>query len=177
MLYTGLGDTGTTTLRDTRARVSKSAERIEALGSIDELTSYLGYCRACATADDDRAACLAVQHDLFTLQAQLGGSDHRLPPARVVDLEQLVNGIEQKLPPITSFCVPGQTVLSACFDVARTLARRAERRVVAAVADEKLDPDATMLSYLNRLSSLLYALARRATHRAGVSEVAPEYRS
>lgn len=177
MLYTKRGDSGTTQLLDTPRgeRVSKTLERIEALGALDELNSYLGFCRAVAQDVQDQAIVLALQHDLFTLQAQIAGDDTRLPAGRVQEIEQATDTIEATLAPIKSFCVPGQTKLSACFDVARTLARRAERRVIAAIALDQLSQADTMLPYLNRLSSLLYALARQANARVKVAELAPHY--
>jgi cob(I)alamin adenosyltransferase len=176
-LYTGRGDDGSTTLRDTKggARVSKGAQRIEALGAIDELNSYLGYCRAVTDDEREAAACLDIQHDLFAIQAEIAGSEMGVPLARVAELEASIDELSRTLPPLTSFCVPGQTALSACLDIARTLARRAERRVIAAGEEQQLVVRAATPAYLNRLSSLLYVLARRANQRAGAAEIAPRY--
>jgi len=156
-------------------RIRKDEARVEALGALDELNSYIGYCRVMTVHEEDKAICLAVQHDLFTVQAQLAGSDKFLPAMRVKEIERAVDSIEQVVPLIKSFCVLGQTQLSACFDVSRTLARKAERRVIAAGEAQNLRFDEVTLAYLNRLSSLLYALARRANHRAGVAEIVPKY--
>ncbi len=155
--------------------IRKDDARVEALGALDELNSYLGYCRAMTTSEEDKAICLAVQHDLFTVQAQLAGSDKSLPADRAEEIESVIDKIEQVVPPIKSFCVPGQTKLSACFDVARTLARRVERQVVATREVQNIRLDEVTLTYLNRLSSLLYALARQVNHRASVDEIAPKY--
>lgn len=177
MLYTRRGDAGHTDLCGAQgmARISKSAAALEALGALDELNSYVGYCRSRLTDGNVRALCLALQHDLFTVQAELAGARRYVPGSRLQEVERTVDTLEQELPPITSFCLPGQTAASARFDIARTLARRAERRVVAAVEAGEVRLTEVALAYLNRLSSLLYALARVANHRVGMAEIAPQY--
>ena len=91
------------------------------------------------------------------------------------DIEKLVNDIEKEIPPLKGFSIAGGTELSALLDVARTLARRAERRVIAAKDAGACAPSDETLAYLNRLSSLLFALARLANHEAGVAEETPQY--
>jgi cob(I)alamin adenosyltransferase len=118
-----------------------------------------------------------VQQDLFVVQAELAGAEKHVDEARVAKIEGWINVIEKELPPITSFFVSGGTKLGALCDVARTIARRAERRVVSALEGEGKETTAKppLLAYMNRLSSLLYALARLANHRAGIIEEKPRY--
>jgi cob(I)alamin adenosyltransferase len=181
MLFTGKGDNGTTKLFGCDQRMSKSSAIAEALGSVDEINSLIGVLKmkggvTQATSGLTYHELLSdVQQDLFVLQAQLGGADKQMETARVVKVETWINAIEQELPPITTFFVSGGTELAALADYVRTVARRAERSVVAAleIPDPSLKPP--MFQYMNRLSSLLYALARLANHRAGVSEEKPHY--
>lgn len=177
MLYTGKGDKGTTKLFGCdQKRISKSALVIEALGSLDELNSFLGICKAKAEAGGETAAHIEdAQHALFSVQAELAGSDKRIDAARVTETEETINKIEKTLPPISSFFLSGGTELSAHLDFARTLARRAERRVVAAKEAREAEIADTTLSYLNRLSSLLYALTRQENKKRGIKEMPPHY--
>ncbi|MBI2099723.1 MAG: cob(I)yrinic acid a,c-diamide adenosyltransferase [Candidatus Vogelbacteria bacterium] len=173
MLYTRKGDGGTTKTFGCDQKIAKSSAVAEALGSLDEINSLLGVCKIKAPAD------LAVivgraQQDLFIVQAELAAADKHLGEAKVKEVEKIIDEIERELPPITTFFVSGGTELAASFDHARTVARRAERRAVAAREAGAELGDITM-GYLNRLSSLLYALARLANHRAGVAEEPPTY--
>jgi cob(I)alamin adenosyltransferase len=113
---------------------------------------------------------------LFVVQAELAGSDKSITAEKVSAAERVVDGIEKLLPPITTFFLSGGSVLSAKLDFARTLARRAERRVVAVKEEQKAQVSPETLVYLNRLSSLLYALARIASHIAGTEEIKPDYK-
>ena len=183
VLFTGKGDKGVTGLFGCNQKMSKSSSIAEALGALDECNSFLGLCKVIARRDSFSAENLSVadlihdvQNHLFTVQAEMAGAEKRVPEASVKIMEALINAIEKELPPIKSFLISGATELSAWFDVARTLARRAERRVVA-VHDEGQRPIADHTrAYLNRLSSLLYALARLANARAGITETPPEYK-
>lgn len=199
MLYTGKGDGGTTKVFGCdQQRISKASELPEALGALDELNSFLGLAKVHAasslqvvwwgviygkenhvipgTPNHTCAMVLKdVQETLFIIQAETAGAEKRIDKARVERIEVITNAIEKEIPPIKSFSIAGGTELSAMLDVARTLARRAERRLVA-VADtgtRALSPDTK--AYMNRLSSLLFALARFANHKAGVSEENPHY--
>ncbi|OGZ07777.1 MAG: ATP:cob(I)alamin adenosyltransferase [Candidatus Lloydbacteria bacterium RIFCSPLOWO2_01_FULL_50_20] len=187
MLFTGKGDNGTTKIFGCDQRMSKSSAIAEALGAVDEINSLLGVvkiktCPEPVEGGGEKAAgnisfgdvINAVQQDLFIIQASLAGADKRVEKKHVAWIESLVNDIEKELPPITSFFVSGGTELAAFCDVARTVARRAERRVVEALEKEKTGKE-ELLAYMNRLSSLLYALARLANHRAGVKEEKPHY--
>lgn len=175
MLYTGKGDNGTTKLFGCTERIAKDEPRLEALGNLDELNSYIGMCRAlafAATARDIKERLVAIQEDLFIIQAQVAGAKKGLSPERISLLEDAIAGIEAEIPPVTSFTITGATVLSGALDVARTIARRTERSIVT-LRDDALKED--VIPYLNRLSSALFALARLAAHRAHIKEQSPRY--
>ncbi len=182
-LFTGKGDDGRTKTFGCDQRISKSSAISEALGSLDEATSFLGMCK---THPDASRPLLEgktfadmidwAQGNLFIVQAHVAGSaDKTIAKEKISHMEAVVEAMEKDMPPITTFFVPGGTPFSAHLDVARTLARRAERRVVA-VSEEGGGVDSTVLTFLNRLSSVLYALARLANHRSGITEQPPEYR-
>ena len=177
MLYTGNGDDGTTKLFGCdQQKISKSSEIPEALGALDELNAFLGFVKMkCVGNLRIINALREMQENLFIIQAEVGGADKNIKKKEVKHIEKLIQEIEKEIPPIKGFSIEGGTELSALLDVARTLARRAERRVVA-VKDAKLREfsDETM-AYLNRLSSLLFALARLANHQEGVAEENPHY--
>lgn len=181
MLFTGKGDNGTTKTFGCDQRISKSAAITEALGAVDEINSLLGLLKMNGGSIDAifgmnyHELLSDVQHDLFLVQAELAGADKKMNAGRIQKLEDWTNAIEKELPPITSFFVSGGTTLAAFCDVARTVARRAERRVVAALEIPGSVEKPPLFQYMNRLSSLLYALARLANHRAGVSEEKPHY--
>lgn len=194
MWYTRKGDGGSTkTLREkSGARISKSSCATEALGALDELNSFLGFVKvkALALPVEVGGTPLAevlheVQNNLFTAQAEVAGADKRLAAAKVKAVETLVDTLEKKVPKVSSFCIPGGVPkgrgspareLAALLDSARALARRAERRVVLGVEKREIRISADTLAYLNRLSSLLYALVRFLHHRASVPESAPTYK-
>lgn len=177
MLFTGKGDKGTTKLFGcSEQRISKSSEVPEALGALDELNAFLGYVKTRAVHSPRiHAAVYETQQTLFIVQAEVAGSDKRLPEGTVDGVENVVNGIEQEIPPVKNFCIAGGTELSALLDVARTLARRTERRITAVHEGKHRELSAETVAYLNRLSSLLFALARLANHEAGVKEENPRY--
>lgn len=188
MLYTGKGDGGTTKVfGQGQSRISKASELPEALGTLDELNSFVGLCRAQARKKDipvvvgkrtytTSQLLREIQENLFILQAQVAGAPKKLGKPKVTRVETIVNAIEASIPPITSFSIAGGTELSAYLDVARTMSRRAERRVVAVHEAGLRKVTKHSLAYANRLSSLLFALARNANTRAGVTEEAPRYR-
>jgi cob(I)alamin adenosyltransferase len=177
MLYTGKGDTGTTTAFGCdQQRISKSSELPEALGALDELNAYLGFAKMRSTGEPRIADALRdMQETLFIIQAEVAGAEKRVGEGAVKEVEKLVNEIEKEIPPLKGFSIAGGTELSALLDVARTLARRAERRVILVkeLGLRELAPET--LAYLNRLSSLLFAFARLANHLAGVAEETPRY--
>lgn len=183
MLYTRKGDTGTTKTFGCDQRISKSSTVAEALGSMDEINSFLGICKVKSFEKDFEIIGKKfgdivhdIQQVLFIIQAELAGADKEVPSEKVIDLEKIIDSIEKELPPIKSFFISGGTELAANFDVARTIARRAERRVVG-VSEEgvrKVGPNT--LKFMNRLSSVLYALARLSNHLSGITEEPPSYK-
>lgn len=177
MLYTRKGDSGTSGLFGTKERFPKDSPVYNALGTLDELNSLLGVCRAkaaCAPEGHDIAnEIMQAQQNLFIVQAELAGAEKSIPKVRVDELECAVNDIEALIQHPHSFILPGATELSALLDYARAVSRRAERTVVGARDSRPVSP--TTAAYLNRLSSLLYALARYAATEAGVKEFAPLY--
>jgi cob(I)alamin adenosyltransferase len=182
MFYTKKGDDGTSGLWGTGKRLPKHHIIFEALGSLDELNSFLGICKV--TAEKKGIALQKskpfsgilknIQYHLFTIQAELAGTDKKMKEKSVQELEALIATIEQQLPPIKTFLLSGGTELSPLLDYARTLARRAERRVLAAASKKTISKHTH--AYLNRLSTLLYALARLANEKQGVREQPPTYR-
>jgi len=182
-LFTGKGDDGTTYFFGSKARFAKDTPLVEALGTLDELNSLLGYLKAqiwqlggkaskSKLEISDKEIIEEIQQNLFIIQAELAGADMCITEDKVLKAGKLVNDVEKKLPPIKTFFVPGANETSALFDLARTVARRAERRVVALNLEPKVSSKHT-LAYLNRLSSVLYAMARL---RAGKKEVKPNYK-
>lgn len=183
MLFTGKGDGGTTSLFGCKQRISKSSAVAEALGNMDEINSFLGVCKVVASKAFYRlpnGAPVAglvdeIQQNLFIVQAELAGSAMAISEEKVKKVEEIIGMIEAALPPIHSFFVSGGTEVAALFDFARTIARRAERRVVAVAESGDREINAQTRAYLNRLSSILYALARLANHQAGINEEKPTY--
>ncbi|MDD3433706.1 MAG: cob(I)yrinic acid a,c-diamide adenosyltransferase [Tepidiphilus sp.] len=167
-ITTRTGDDGTTGLGD-GSRVAKSSRRIEALGEVDELNAVLGLL-ASETADEDLRAVLSeIQHALFDLGGELclpGAAV--LGEAQVLRLEALVETYNANLPPLKEFILPGGSRAAALAHLARTVCRRAERSVVALAQEEPLHP--APRRYLNRLSDLLFVLARVYNRRAGVPD-------
>jgi len=175
MFYTKKGDDGKTTRFGCNQRFSKSSRVIGALGDLDELNSFLGLCRAKLGKDKIADLILAVQNDLFIIQAQVAGADKKLSKKSLTDLEKNIAKLEKKLPTIKHFIIPGGGELSAYFDVARAVARRAERRVVAVKESGEIKIGDLTLAYLNRLSSFLYVLARVVNVERGIVEKKPKY--
>lgn len=190
MLYTKKGDKGTTKLFDSPSgvRVSKSSSIFEALGSLDELNSMTGFVKVLAgkqgltLGENQNSKKVSdilenIQNLLFTLQASLAGSDKKLKEGNVFFLEEIIAEVEKVLPPITTFLVPGGSELSAMLDVLRTVARRTERTFVKVIDEGVYENriNEIELQFLNRLSSVYYALARYANHHSGNIEKPPEY--
>ncbi len=188
MLYTGKGDKGTTqTYGCDQSRISKSSELPEALGTLDELNSYIGLVKVLARNGEHIQLLIGkkkfsypnvlrdVQEALFVIQAEVAGAPKAIGKAKVTEIEKLIAAVEAVIPPITKFSIAGGTELSARLDVARTLARRTERRVVSVHELGLRKLSANTLTYLNRLSSLLFALARHANFSAGVEDESPRY--
>lgn len=177
MLYTGKGDGGTTTAFGcNQTRISKSSELPEALGALDELNAFLGFAKMRSSrARRIETVIREAQETLFIIQAEVAGADKKVTDAAVKNIEKIVNDIEKEIPKLKGFSIAGGTELSALLDVSRTLARRAERRVIAVKELHIRELSSETMTYLNRLSSLLFALARLANHLAGVAEETPKY--
>jgi cob(I)alamin adenosyltransferase len=181
-IYTKTGDGGQTGLFG-GGRVAKDHVRVEAYGAVDELNSLLGMVvqQLEQSGEAELASGLRqVQAELFTVGAVLaspapedGGRENRfiptLDPARSEALEAWIDSAERELKPLTSFVLPGGSAAAATLHLARTVCRRAERRVVTLSREAHVGPE--YLIYLNRLSDLLFTLARLANHRAGVEDV------
>ena len=185
MLYTRKGDGGTTKTFGCDQRISKSSTVAEALGALDEANSFLGLARARTEGKsfkigtermDFADLILETQQNLFIIQAEVAGAEFSIDNEKIIKVETIVDGIEKILPPIKNFFISGATKDGAVLDITRTLVRRAERRVIAAKEEGKIKISAETLSYLNRLSSLLYALARLASHIEGKEEPKPDYK-
>lgn len=159
MLYTKRGDKGQSSLFGSAEKISKNAPIFEALGALDELNSLLGICKVKAKKHKKISYTLErVQNDLFIISANIGGSNKKLKKIRVKEMEETIDEIAKKLPHIRKFTIAGGTELSSLLDFSRAVSRRAERRIVVLHKKNKIDP--TLLRYCNRLSSLLFALAR-----------------
>jgi len=177
-IYTRTGDKGDTGLFG-GARVRKDDLRVEAYGTIDEANASIGVSLAHCESPFVRQVLEQVQHDLFTLGAELAavpGSETRLGIPLIADadairLERAIDEAEQPLPPLMNFVLPGGPPDAAALHLARTVVRRAERRVLSLSAREAVRSE--IVIYLNRLADLLFVLARRAVHeRAGAAESA-----
>lgn len=177
-IYTRTGDEGATALFG-GGRVGKDHPRVEAYGDVDELNAALGMARAAGAMPRIDEVLVPIQRDLFAIGALLATPDRekmkeqlakaRIDDARIAELEHAIDACEQELEPLRSFILPGGTPKSAALHVARTVCRRAERRVVHLSHDTELP--ALVVIYLNRLSDLLFMLARVANARAGAGEV------
>lgn len=176
MLYTRKGDDGTTKTFGCDQKVSKSSQVAEALGVMDEANSYLGLCKAKTKNEELKDIINTIQKNLFIVQAELAGARESIKKEKVEELESIVDSIENELPEIHSFFISGSTELSSHFDFARTLSRRAERRVVAVYENGDVGVGEYTLQYLNRLSSVLYAFARLSAHLSGIKEQSPDYK-
>ena len=168
-IYTRTGDTGTTGLGD-GSRVPKDSARVDAYGTVDELNSCIGAVLAETIPDDVRGALVAIQHQLFDLGGELCIPGHAaIDDDDVSALEQRLDALNADLPALREFILPaGGRAASACH-VARTVCRRAERCVVSLARDEDVRPQ--VVRYLNRLSDLLFVMARVLARFEGGSEV------
>jgi cob(I)alamin adenosyltransferase len=175
-IYTKTGDHGETGLFG-GPRVRKDTPRIEAYGTVDELNSVLGIVRAQAIESDIDALLRQIQNELFDLGAQLATPDpiaHHtslIGPPQIAALETAIDRFEARLDPLQQFILPGGTPAAAQLHFARTVCRRAERRLVtlAHQSGQRIADD--LVIYLNRLSDLLFVLARASNHAAGYSDV------
>lgn len=177
-IYTKTGDEGQTGLFG-GARVSKDDPRVEAYGDVDELNASLGVARSVETMPRIDEVLVPIQRDLFSIGALLATPDlqkmhdhlakAQIDDARISDLEHAIDECDKELEPLRAFIVPGGSPKAAALHVARTVCRRAERRVISLQKDVEIPP--IVVVYLNRLSDLLFTLARVASSRAGAGEV------
>ncbi len=174
-IYTRAGDKGYTSLLGGK-KVSKSSLRVEAYGSIDELNSAIGLCLSFMDGDDDVKAILEeVQNNLFIIGAELADPDmsERTPKVNgdmVKRLEDVIDRYEEEVGSIRHFILPGGSREASLLHLARAVARRAERAIVA-LKDESGNVNDDLIAYMNRLSSLLFILARVMNKRKGVEDV------
>lgn len=174
-IYTKTGDAGETSLFD-GTRVSKTHPRVTAYGEVDELQASIGLARSAGLPADLDTMCVTMQRDLFAVGARLADPSHKIAPrvqkaqvaeSHVSQLEQWIDTLDEELPALRHFILSGGAPAGAALHLARAVCRRAERAVLS------LGPDAVepvVVTYLNRVSDLLFTMARAANHRAGVSE-------
>lgn len=171
-IYTRTGDQGETSLFD-GTRVSKADPRVDTYGDVDELQAWLGFARATGAPERLGVMLEQIQRDLFALGAQLADPQHRIAarvtkavisPADVAGLESWIDSLEAGLPPLRHFILSGGAPAGASLHIARAVCRRAERRMVA------LGADPLLVTYVNRLSDLLFVMARAANHDASAPE-------
>ncbi|HYC51347.1 MAG TPA: cob(I)yrinic acid a,c-diamide adenosyltransferase [Gemmatimonadaceae bacterium] len=175
-IYTRTGDAGDTALFG-GGRVPKSHPRVEAYGDVDELNAAIGLARAIEMMPRIDEVLVPLQRDLFSIGALLATPDREkmkkhlekasIDDRRIAELERAIDEGDLELEPLKSFIIPGGTPKAAALHVARTVCRRAERRVIS--LEEEIP--AIVIVYLNRLSDLLFTLARVANRRAGAGEV------
>ena len=181
MLYTRKGDDGKTKDFKGDDRHSKNSIKTEALGTVDELNSFLGLVKVKGKTSDLSfngvgldAIVHEVQKNLFIVQAEMAGAEKNIKEEKIKNMEAVIDDIEKKLPELKQFAISGGTEMNALLHTARAIARRAERKTVA-YHEEVRELNEQTRQYMNRLSSLLYALARLANHLSGINEESPDY--
>lgn len=168
-IYTRTGDDGTTGLGD-GSRINKDSLRVEAMGDVDELNSVIGIMMTERMPDTLGAALTLIQHDLFNVGGEICIPGYViLQQSRIDDLEQVIDTLNENLPPLKEFILPGGTKAAVYCHLARTVCRRAERKLVELHRNEKVTD--ISLQYLNRLSDLLFVMCRTINKEAGVSDV------
>lgn len=174
-IYTRQGDKGTTRLGD-GSPVSKHNPRVESYGNVDELNSVIGLIGGHELPDGMKEILNRIQHDLFDLGGELCIPGHSMIKGdRVQHLEEVIDELNRNLVPLEEFVLPGGTQAAALCHVARTVCRRAERSLVALSQTEEITELA--LSYLNRLSDLLFVMARSINKNAGLPDVLWDHKS
>jgi cob(I)alamin adenosyltransferase len=172
-IYTRTGDKGETGLVD-GTRVPKDSIRVQAYGDIDELNSALGLVRAFLIDDQLDSLIEELQKDLFTVGAELALSEgdsnnKRITSQHILELEKIIDRYQLQLPPLKAFILPGGGKAGAVLHFARAVARRAERKMITLARSEKINDQ--LIPYINRLSDLLFVLARAANHRENKTEI------
>jgi cob(I)alamin adenosyltransferase len=174
-IYTKTGDTGDTSLFD-GTRVPKTDPRVVAYGDVDEVQACLGLARAASLPHDLDEICVSLQRDLFALGARLADPSHKIAPRvekivindhSIARLEGWIDKLDEEIPQLRHFILSDGCPAGAALHYARTVCRRAERSVLL-LGTEAVEP--VVLVYLNRLSDLLFTIARAANHRAGIRE-------
>jgi cob(I)alamin adenosyltransferase len=174
-IYTKTGDSGDTSLFD-GTRVSKTDQRVVAYGDVDELQACLGMARAAQLPPDLDEMCVTLQRDLFALGARLADPSHRIAKrvekivideASVTRLEGWIDLLDTEIPPLRHFILSDGCPAGAVLHLARTICRRAERSMLL-LGKDAIEP--VVIVYINRLSDLLFTIARAANHRAGATE-------
>ena len=169
-LYTRFGDKGRTSLVGGTA-VPKDDPRVEAYGAVDELNAVLGLAIAFIDLPRARESLGRIQKDLFVIGASLatkGKKARQLPPSRVRELEDEIDTLWAELPPLAHFVIPGGSKTASLLHMARTVCRRAERRIITLSKKEPVGPD--IIVYMNRAGDLLFAMARFVNYRKKVPE-------
>lgn len=162
-IYTKRGDKGKTSLLG----ISKASSRISAIGTVDEVNSFLGI--IASNADPElRKILREIQKELFLIGSSLAGAKLRFYSTRIKRLEKQIDEMDKILPPLKNFIFPGGTEIGAQLHFSRSLVRRAERAVVRLLKKERVKPQ--IIRYLNRLSDFLFMLARKANSDAGIKE-------
>lgn len=168
-IYTRTGDNGTTGLGD-GSRTGKDSLRVEAYGAVDELNSVIGLLVSHKLPDVIARELIDIQHDLFDIGGELSIPGHSVvTDKRVERIEQCLDSLNADLEPLKEFILPGGSTAAAVGHLARTVCRRAERRVVSLAREESLN--SVCLRYLNRLSDLLFVMARTLNHASGGKDI------
>jgi cob(I)alamin adenosyltransferase len=172
MVYTGTGDKGETSL-GSGDRVSKRSRRIESYGAVDELNSVLGL--VAAKSDEVRNDIEQIQNELHIIQAELAdmNSEHKISDEDIDRLEEECDRLQEELPELRSFVLAGGSETAAHLHLARSVCRRAERRCVELKEEKYVRPE--VLTYINRLSDLLFLMARKENVEADLEEKSPSY--
>jgi len=176
--FTGKGDKGQSAFG--KKKLPKDDALFDVLGNLDELNSWVGFCGVGAPKNI-KDVLKQIQEDLFTVQAEVAmagfnyksASFKKITAKKTGELEEIILGIDKKLPPIRNFILPGGSELASKLDIARVIARRTERAAIGFSKKKKLASE--LLKFLNRLSSLFFALARYVNHTKGIKEEKPSY--
>jgi cob(I)alamin adenosyltransferase len=174
-IYTKTGDDGTTGLVGGN-RVKKFDTRLEAYGTVDELNATLGVIRSCQIPDESSDYLVEIQNKLFNIGSRLASDEKgnafteklSITEKHISFLEEAIDEMEEKLPELTRFILPGGDLAAAQCHVARTVCRRAERRILEFAATHKVEPE--ILKYINRLSDFLFVLARKLSASSGIED-------
>ena len=173
-IYTKFGDSGETALYG-GTRISKDALQIEALGTVDELNAYIGYAQTLIDEADLSDLLNRIQNHLFSVGADLAtpethtkSADMRITADFTTEMESAIDTLSDELPPLTNFILPGGCTSGSILHVARAVCRRSERCVVRLSHETEVNPE--IIRFLNRLSDLLFVIARVVNHRAKTEE-------